>query len=68
MTVEMRFICAGLDIGWKMRQGLYGADKLDGARTEMNGERYNSLPDILCKQGRLGRKTGMSSYQWSFVN
>ena len=55
---------AGLDIGWRIRQGLFGADKLNGTIQEMNGLRYNSLPDILCQQGRLGRKTGMIYYSF----
>jgi len=55
---------SGLDIGWRIRQGLIGADRLDGTLREVLGERYNSLPDLLCKQGRFGRKTGKGWYRY----
>lgn len=55
---------SGLDIGWRIRQGLHGAARLDGTVKEIDGLRYNSLPDILSKQGRFGRKTGKGWYRY----
>ena len=40
---------SGLDIAWRMRKAR--------AHLRSEGERYCRIPDLLCEQGRLGRKT-----------
>jgi 3-hydroxyacyl-CoA dehydrogenase len=45
---------SGLDIAWRMRQRL--------AATRDPRERSYALPDLLCAQGRFGRKTGAGWY------
>ncbi len=47
---------SGLDIAWRMRQRL--------AATRDPRERYSSIADRLCEQGRLGRKTGAGWYRY----
>lgn len=58
---------AGLDIGWKSRQGqgLTGPKLPSGtpARKRGNG-RYCPIPDMLCESGRFGQKTGKGWYQY----
>ncbi|XP_014725944.1 PREDICTED: peroxisomal bifunctional enzyme isoform X2 [Sturnus vulgaris] len=39
---------AGLDVGWRSRQG----------------QRYSPLPDLLCEHGRFGQKTAKGWYQY----
>ena len=55
---------SGLDIGWRTRQA---AAKAAGKPLEhkrfFNGVRVSYLSDLLCEQGRFGRKTG----QWSDI-
>ncbi|WP_028238333.1 3-hydroxyacyl-CoA dehydrogenase NAD-binding domain-containing protein [Stutzerimonas azotifigens] len=47
---------SGLDIAWRMRQ----------ARSHLRdvNMRYVDIPDLLCEQGRLGRKTGAGYYRY----
>ncbi|KAI1898314.1 hypothetical protein AGOR_G00071050 [Albula goreensis] len=56
---------SGLDVGWKVRKGLGltgpGVAPGESARIRQ-GRRYCPLPDLLCKQGRLGQKTGKGWY------
>ncbi len=47
---------SGLDIAWRMRQ--------DQAATRDSRQRYVAIPDMLCEQGRLGRKTDAGYYQY----
>ncbi|SFU17277.1 3-hydroxyacyl-CoA dehydrogenase NAD-binding domain-containing protein [Mesorhizobium sp. YR577] len=47
---------SGLDIAWAMRKRR--------AATRDPGERYVSLPDLLCEADRLGRKTGGGWYDY----
>ncbi|XP_030884109.1 peroxisomal bifunctional enzyme [Leptonychotes weddellii] len=58
---------AGLDVGWKSRQGqgLTGPMLPLGtpARKRVNG-RYCPIPDMLCESGRFGQKTGKGWYQY----
>lgn len=48
---------AGLDIAWAMRKRR--------AATRDPNERYVEIADLLCEQGRLGRKTGKGWYRYS---
>jgi 3-hydroxyacyl-CoA dehydrogenase len=50
------FDLSGLDIAWAQRKRR--------APTRSQGERYVRIPDILCEQGRLGRKTGAGWYRY----
>lgn len=45
---------SGLDIAWAMRRRR--------AATRDPGERYVTIPDLLCEAGRLGRKAGQGWY------
>ena len=47
---------SGLDIAWRMRQAK--------AATRNPQDRYVDIPDRLCEQGRLGRKTGAGYYRY----
>jgi 3-hydroxyacyl-CoA dehydrogenase len=47
---------SGLDIAWRMRQRL--------AETRDTRERYVEIPDRLCEEERLGRKTGAGWYRY----
>ncbi len=49
---------AGLDVGWRIRQGKGLPDSL----TE--GERYCTIPDRICELGRYGQKTGAGYYRY----
>lgn len=46
---------SGLDIAWNMRQQTADTRHL---------RRYVGIPDLLCKAGRLGRKTGKGYYRY----
>jgi len=48
---------AGLDIGWAARKRR--------APTREATERYVDIPDLICEQGRYGRKTGSGYYLYS---
>ncbi|MBF6630593.1 MAG: enoyl-CoA hydratase/isomerase family protein [Comamonas sp.] len=48
---------SGLDIAWRMRKSQ--------AATRDPQERYVSILDALCEQGRLGRKTGAGYYSYA---
>jgi len=48
---------AGLDIGWSARKRR--------APTREATERYVDIPDLICEQGRYGRKTGSGYYLYS---
>jgi 3-hydroxyacyl-CoA dehydrogenase len=48
---------SGLDIAWRMRKAQ--------AATRDPRERYVSILDSLCEQGRLGRKTGAGYYSYT---
>ena len=47
---------SGLDIAWRMRKAR--------AHLRSEGERYCRIPDLLCEQGRLGRKTQGGYYSY----
>lgn len=47
---------SGLDIAWRMRKARAHLREAD--------ERYVDIPDLLCEQGRLGRKTGSGYYRY----
>jgi len=47
---------SGLDTAWRMRKRL--------AATRDSHERYCEIPDRICEQGRLGRKTGAGWYSY----
>ncbi|XP_044107862.1 peroxisomal bifunctional enzyme [Neovison vison] len=56
---------AGLDVGWKSRQGqgLTGPMLPSGTPARKRGsERYCPIPDMLCESGRFGQKTGKGWY------
>ncbi|XP_045859008.1 peroxisomal bifunctional enzyme [Meles meles] len=58
---------AGLDVGWKSRQGqgLTGPTLPSGTPARKRGsERYCPIPDMLCESGRFGQKTGKGWYQY----
>ncbi|NXO00711.1 ECHP enzyme, partial [Rhinopomastus cyanomelas] len=58
---------AGLDVGWRSRQGqgLTGASVPAGTPPrQRRGRRYSPLPDLLCESGRFGQKTGKGWYQY----
>lgn len=46
---------SGLDIAWKMRQQTADTRHL---------RRYVGIPDLLCEEGRFGRKTGKGYYRY----
>jgi 3-hydroxyacyl-CoA dehydrogenase len=48
---------SGLDIAWRMRRA--------GAATRDPRERYVTILDALCEQGRLGRKAGAGYYSYT---
>ncbi len=47
---------SGLDIAWAMRKSQ--------AATRDPGHRYVNIPDVLCIEGRFGRKTGSGYYAY----
>ncbi len=49
---------AGLDVGWRIRQGKGLPDSLPA------GARYCSIPDRICELGRYGQKTGAGYYAY----
>ena len=49
---------AGLDVGWRIRQGKGLPDSLS------EGERYCAIPDRICELGRYGQKTGAGYYRY----
>jgi 3-hydroxyacyl-CoA dehydrogenase len=51
---------SGLDIAWRMRRA--------GAATRDPRERYVTILDALCEQGRLGRKAGAGYYSYTDSN
>ncbi|VVD62079.1 3-hydroxyacyl-CoA dehydrogenase [Pandoraea eparura] len=51
---------SGLDIAWRMRKAQ--------APTRDPRVRYVSIPDTLCEQGRLGRKSGAGYYTYANGN
>ncbi|NWT02980.1 ECHP enzyme, partial [Mionectes macconnelli] len=58
---------AGLDVGWRSRQGQGLTGPSVPARTparQRHGQRYSPLPDLLCESGRFGQKTGKGWYQY----
>ncbi|XP_050184028.1 peroxisomal bifunctional enzyme [Myiozetetes cayanensis] len=58
---------AGLDVGWRSRQGqgLTGPSVPTGTPArQRHGQRYSPLPDLLCESGRFGQKTGKGWYQY----
>nr|XP_045007239.1 peroxisomal bifunctional enzyme-like [Jaculus jaculus] len=58
---------AGLDVGWKVRQGqgLTGPALPPGTPARKRGNvRYCPLADMLCESGRFGQKTGKGWYQY----
>ncbi|NWR44541.1 ECHP enzyme, partial [Regulus satrapa] len=58
---------AGLDVGWRSRQGqgLTGPSLPAGTPArQRHGQRYSPLPDLLCEQGRFGQKSGKGWYRY----
>ncbi|NXO25999.1 ECHP enzyme, partial [Cisticola juncidis] len=58
---------AGLDVGWRSRQGqgLTGPSVPAGTPArQRHGQRYSPLPDLLCEHGRFGQKTGQGWYRY----
>ena len=49
---------AGLDVGWRIRQG----KNLPASLPE--GARYNAIADRVCELGRYGQKTGAGYYRY----
>ncbi|MGE0860227.1 MAG: 3-hydroxyacyl-CoA dehydrogenase NAD-binding domain-containing protein [Gammaproteobacteria bacterium] len=49
---------AGLDVGWRIRQGKGLPASLPP------GERYCEIPDRICEMGRYGQKTGAGYYKY----
>lgn len=50
---------AGLDVGWRIRQGKGLPENLPP------GERYCEIADRICELGRFGQKTGSGFYQYN---
>jgi len=48
---------AGLDVGWRMRQGREA--------TRDKSLRYSPIADRICEQGRFGQKTGAGYYRYN---
>ncbi|NWS22503.1 ECHP enzyme, partial [Pachyramphus minor] len=58
---------AGLDVGWRSRQGqgLTGPSVPAGTPArQRQGQRYSPLPDLLCESGRFGQKAGKGWYRY----
>ncbi|NXP24608.1 ECHP enzyme, partial [Scytalopus superciliaris] len=58
---------AGLDVGWRSRQGqgLTGPSVPAGTPARRrHGQRYSPLPDLLCESGRFGQKAGKGWYRY----
>ncbi|NXC27010.1 ECHP enzyme, partial [Campylorhamphus procurvoides] len=58
---------AGLDVGWRSRQGqgLTGPSVAAGTPARLrHGQRYSPLPDLLCESGRFGQKVGRGWYRY----
>ncbi|NXU88183.1 ECHP enzyme, partial [Xiphorhynchus elegans] len=58
---------AGLDVGWRSRQGqgLTGPAVAAGTPARLrHGQRYSPLPDLLCESGRFGQKAGRGWYRY----
>lgn len=57
---------SGLDIGWRIRQhhAKKAGKKIDLTASFMSGQRYCALGDMLCEEGRFGRKTGQGFYRY----
>jgi len=51
---------AGLDVGWRMRQGREA--------TRDKSLRYSPIADRICEQGRYGQKTGSGYYKYEGRN
>ncbi|MYZ47153.1 3-hydroxyacyl-CoA dehydrogenase NAD-binding domain-containing protein [Propylenella binzhouense] len=51
------FDLAGLDVAWAMRKRL--------ASTRRRDARYVTIPDMLCEEGRFGRKIGKGWYDYA---
>lgn len=49
---------AGLDVGWRIRQGK------DLPASLPEGARYNAIADRVCELGRYGQKTGAGYYRY----
>jgi len=49
---------AGLDVGWRIRQGKGLPESLKP------GERYTEIADRICELGRFGQKTGAGFYKY----
>ena len=49
---------AGLDVGWRIRQGKKLPDRLP------EGARYSAIADRICEMGRFGQKTGAGYYRY----
>ncbi len=49
---------AGLDVGWRIRQGKGLPDRLP------EGGRYSAIADRICEMGRFGQKTGAGYYRY----
>lgn len=49
---------AGLDVGWRIRQGKGLPDRLP------EGARYSAIADRICEMGRFGQKTGAGYYRY----
>jgi 3-hydroxyacyl-CoA dehydrogenase len=52
------FDMAGLDVGWRIRQGKGLPESLAA------GERYCEISDRICEMGRYGQKTGAGYYKY----
>ncbi|XP_071422547.1 peroxisomal bifunctional enzyme isoform X1 [Pithys albifrons albifrons] len=58
---------AGLDVGWRSRQGqgLTGPSVPAGTPArQRRGRRYSPVPDLLCESGRFGQKSGTGWYRY----
>lgn len=49
---------AGLDVGWRIRQGKGLPERLP------EGARYSAIADRICEMGRFGQKTGAGYYRY----